>query len=285
MKSRPQRHLLRSVFEDLKSWAANKPQQFQGYLVTHAGKPAEPEYIAAQIDYVDKKELKKAMTILHQIGLIERVTLNGQFSATDADCPEGSGNSPDNSGNECDSLNKGRAASAEEASIGLSADEGKEKGQGKGKGKGKEKPPQAPTTAPADADEPTGSDLGGEKAEGRSSPPGTANNADSGLQGGGMPVLGVDYDKANLHYGEQIYDVLKWRGQGKKRESTSFASVWHKCVEKLANSGLSPPEIEGVADRGRRQAEKIARQKGNRAAKWNDFIKNLTDSIVRKYSG
>ena len=261
LKARAERHLLRSVFEDLKSWSAHKPQNQQGYLVTHAGRPADPAYIAAQIDNIDKNELKKAMRILGEIGLIERITLNGQFSAKNEEPPETGGNDTDNSADLKKDEGKAQAAPEKrKASIGLSADEDQEKVIGKGKNK----PPQAPTTTP-EADKPTESDLRGET---------TPYGSDS--------LSGAVYTRGDIHYGGRIYRALKLKHPEDSpeayREITSFASKWHKCKEKL--TGLDPPEINQLGIRGVRQAEKIAKQKGNRAAKWNDFMDKVTDAIV-----
>jgi hypothetical protein len=78
LKSRPNRHLLRSVFEDLKNWTGGKHYGQRGYLITTDCKPASYIYLAAQLA-VDSKDLQKAMLELEQIGLLERVNLNGQF--------------------------------------------------------------------------------------------------------------------------------------------------------------------------------------------------------------
>jgi hypothetical protein len=75
LRSRPDRHLLRSAFEDLKNWAGKKPLEDRGYLVTAAGKPASHKYVAGQLK-LDPVEFKKAMLMLERIGLIERVDMD-----------------------------------------------------------------------------------------------------------------------------------------------------------------------------------------------------------------
>jgi hypothetical protein len=72
LKARPERHLLRSVFEDLKNWSGKKTIRHRGYFLTTSEQPASYEYLAAQLQ-LNVTELKKAIPILEQIGLIERV--------------------------------------------------------------------------------------------------------------------------------------------------------------------------------------------------------------------
>ena len=74
LKSRPERHLLRSIFEDLKNWSGTKTIKHRGYLLTTAEQPATYEYLAGQLK-VDIEELKQAMPILEEIGLVERVPI------------------------------------------------------------------------------------------------------------------------------------------------------------------------------------------------------------------
>jgi len=75
LKSRPKRHLLRSIFEDLKNWSGKKTIKHRGYFLTTAELPATYEYLAAQLR-LDVTELKQAMSILEEIGLIERLSMD-----------------------------------------------------------------------------------------------------------------------------------------------------------------------------------------------------------------
>jgi len=77
LKSRPERHLLRSVLQDLTDWAATKPFALRGFLVTAAGKPATPEYLAAQLNLVIE-DIKQALAILEQLGFLERIPMTDQ---------------------------------------------------------------------------------------------------------------------------------------------------------------------------------------------------------------
>jgi hypothetical protein len=83
LKSRPNRHLLRSVFEDLKNWTGGKHYGQRGYLITTNCKPACYRYLSAQLT-IEVKELREAMTELEQIGLLEKVTIDGQFDNSDS---------------------------------------------------------------------------------------------------------------------------------------------------------------------------------------------------------
>lgn len=75
LKHRPERHLLRSIFEDIKNLSGKKTIRNRGFLLTTDEKPATYEYLAAQLK-IDIAELKKAMPMLEEIGLVERVTMD-----------------------------------------------------------------------------------------------------------------------------------------------------------------------------------------------------------------
>ena len=287
LKAIKDRHLLRSVFEDLKSWSAEKMQDYQGYLVDHAGRPADYEYIAAQLDHIEKNDLKKAMRILAQIGLIEKISQNGQFKHENEDAPDGSGNETVNSGNGADSLQEGKAANAEgdpvdheeKASNGLSAVEGQDKVIGSAETKANAQRAGQPQVKEPIADKPTESDAGGgDRAKADTRPPPRPVNQPTGQQRAGPLHHAGDYENSDVRYGERIWLALGYNGDIKSekavREITSFASKFHECRCRLW--GLSPPQIDELGIRGLKQARKIARQKGNRAAKWNDFMTKIS---------
>jgi len=81
LKSRPERHLLRSTFEDLKNWTSAKQFGPRGFLVTSDGKPAGHEYLAAQLG-LSAADIKQALPILEALGFLERIPLNGQLEPT-----------------------------------------------------------------------------------------------------------------------------------------------------------------------------------------------------------
>jgi len=100
------------------------------------------------------------------------------------------------------------------------------------------------------------------------------------------------YDHSDVLYGQRVYRAL---GLGPsiddvqaRREITSFASVWHQC--RIMLDGLSPPEIDILGIRGIHEAEKIYRRSvkkknksGNLAAIWNDLIKKICSSRMKKF--
>lgn len=77
LKARPERHLLRSIFEDLKNWTAMKPFELRGYLVTSEGKKATNEYLAEQLS-ISVEDLKQALPILEDLGLLELITMDAR---------------------------------------------------------------------------------------------------------------------------------------------------------------------------------------------------------------
>ena len=77
LKARPERHLLRSIFEDLKNWTGSKPYGLRGFLVTAEGKAASCEYLAEQLT-LSVEDIKQSLPILEQLGFLERTLMNGQ---------------------------------------------------------------------------------------------------------------------------------------------------------------------------------------------------------------
>jgi len=84
LKARPERHLLRSTFEDLKNWTSAKQFGPRGFLVTSESKPATIDYLAAQLN-LDIEDVKQALPLLEQLGFLERISMNGQ---TESDKPK-----------------------------------------------------------------------------------------------------------------------------------------------------------------------------------------------------
>lgn len=309
LKSRPDRHLLRSVFEDLKNWAAHKTQSYQGYLVTHAGRPADYDYISAQIDHIDKEELKKAMMILSRIGLIERVALNGQFLDEKAEPPDDSGNETDNSGNDAQSLKKaeGKSQAAPEEDVsedktthGLTAVEGEEKendnsakhkakSQDKGRPQGQveDEPPSSPSAAPPLPLEPQVSDdLGGSQVIPFPAPQ-TSISPAGGPQGGPFGLSAAGYDRSDVIFGGRVYAAigLRWSAESPEgqREIRSFASKWSQARASLA--GLPPEVVDELGVRLISEARKISRRgKRNKrpGAVWCTVADKLVGAKLRE---
>ena len=77
LKSRPERHLLRSLLQDLTDWTAIKSFKLRGYLVTSESRPATPDYLSAQLN-LTLEDIKRGLSILEQLGFLERIPMNGQ---------------------------------------------------------------------------------------------------------------------------------------------------------------------------------------------------------------
>ena len=104
LKAHDQRHLLRSVYEDVKNWVAGKYLGPRGFLVDADYKPASYTYLANQLDHVPIEDLKIALPILVKIGLFEKVCFDGFPDAA------GRGRTrPDGSGRRRKPLNKGKS--------------------------------------------------------------------------------------------------------------------------------------------------------------------------------
>ena len=74
IKAHPNRHVLRSVFDDLKEIAANKSRAYRGYLLGQGYKPADDRLISMWVG-LDLAATKKALRQLAEIGLVERMEL------------------------------------------------------------------------------------------------------------------------------------------------------------------------------------------------------------------
>ena len=300
LKARPERHLLRSVFEDLKNWAAHKPQHHQGYLVTHAGKPADYNYISAQLDHIDKSDLKKAMKILAQIGLSERGELNGQLQPKQqpkesednkdenpesevekADCPEDSGNQRNDSGNDAQSFKevkdnptgcKNQGKDQGKTSNGHAAVEGEGKKNGNGakhkanaqdkdKAAGQRQSKGQGAESPPLPSEPRPSDLGGSKVIPFTGPLGSAK-PDSSRQRPALDAGAVDYNRSDELFGGRVYAALGLRWAAYSPEGRrEICSFASKWSKARASlSGLPPEVVDELGVRLIGEARKIGRR-------------------------
>jgi hypothetical protein len=250
LKARPERYLLRSVFEDLKNWTAGKYYGPRGYLVTTDGRPASYEYLAAQL-HMNVEDLKQAIPILTEIGLIERVLLNGSpaRSGQGRTHPVASGskhrpltngkakgNSKTKTKNKGKTFGKSKAneQGASKRQSGVTA-RAKENGNGarrkanaqerhgerkrQGQSQGAESPPMAaesshpPTTTPPLPSEPHGADaLGGSKVIPFTAIPQGSVKPDSGRQRRATAAgEAKSYNKYDLQFGTKVYIALGYQ--------------------------------------------------------------------------
>jgi hypothetical protein len=187
LQSRAERHLLRSVLEDLKAWVAAKPFGLRGYLVTVEGKPASCEYLAEQLT-LDIEDLKQALPILEQIGFLERVPMNGQLEQKPAraQAKTGAARTPKNTPKKSTQRNTRKSKTAKKPTVegrieglperaGLSRNEpesscppsrvGKSKSKSKSKSKAKEKSNRPSASKVKDKDNPRPSASAEEQAQ------------------------------------------------------------------------------------------------------------------------
>lgn len=274
LKSHPQRYLLRSVFEDLKNWTAAKHCATRGHLVTAEGKPASYAYLAAQLQ-MPVGDLKKAVPILEQIGLIEWGALNAPPDGTGPSrtqpAPSGTKRKPLNNGKRKSNTNS-KTKNKRKTTNGLTAPGCKNKGNGNGKKDvgTADATPTTPTTTPPMPTEPTGSDAGGHKV----------------IPFTGGPPAAAGYSRAGLAYGRRVYLRLEYTwsmdSSEAEREITSFASKHDHVISRLR--AQPPPAIDALLNRALRQATKIAKQKSakNKGAVWNDFVNDLLTASLKR---
>lgn len=272
LKSRPERHLLRSVFEDLKCWAGLKTIKDRGYLITTEGQPASYEYIAAQLK-MEVAEIKKAMTLLEGIGLLERLMVKSGKSdsagqgQTEADSSGHSRTKTDSAGRKRKPLKKGSKTNGN----GKGNSKGNKKRLSKDKPKAREVP--KPTTQPI---KPQDFARGG-TSEPFASPSELKNTQ---LVGDLAKNMLHKYNPQAKQFALEIYQALElpWDPMSEtgRRELGCFAAVWHKAWVSKANFEV----IEELRARAIGEAQKIGKRRMNkkRGAVWCHVFKNLLAS-------
>jgi len=310
LKSRSERHLLRSVFEDLKNWTAGKHYGPRGYLVTTEDKPASYEYLAAQLQ-INTDDLKQSMPILAKIGLIERVSLNVLLdgagpSRTHPDTPgskhrplkngKAKGNSKTKTKGKGKSKSKANEQGASKRQSGVTArakengnsakrkaitqEKDQAAGQGQSKGQGQEEPPTTPTTTPPfkplESD-----DLGGSHVIPFTAPQ-TSLKPASGRQHPAVAAVAGGYDRNDEVFGARVYVALGLRwdtgSPEGRREICCFASKWAQARVSLAR--LPPEVVDGLGVRLIKEAGIIARR-GKRNKRPGAVWCTVVDKLVR----
>jgi len=268
LKSRPERHLLRSVFEDLKCWAGLKTIKDRGYLITTEGQPASYEYIAAQLK-LEVEEVKQAMTLLEEIGLLERRMLKIKKS-------------PDKSGKDRTKTDKsGRSRMRPDKTGRKRKPLKKAKANGKGNSKGNKKRQSSKDKSNAIEVPPSTSQplKPHTSAKGGTLIPFTSPSKLKNTQ-----LLG-DVAKGMLHrynpdaklFALEIYQALKlpWdpTSEEGKRELGCFASAWQKV-----------DTSDELRERAISEAKKIAKRKQNRkkGAVWVGVFQDLAAAYSRR---
>lgn len=278
LKSRPERHLLRSVFEDLKSWSGLKTIKERGYLVTTAGQPASYEYIAGQLK-MDIEDIKKALPILEEIGLIERLRTKTQDKSGRRRTP------PDKSGRRRTKTDKAgkkrKPLNKLNKPKGIKTNENKTNGNGKDNSKKRKKRQSnkesqhenpTPTTQPFEPQDP--------QKRGSVIPitaPSELKNTES--VGDITKNMLHRYNPYAKRFAIEIYQALElpWdpRSEQGKRELGCFASIWHK---------IDSHKGDELWNRAVTEARKIARRRQNRkkGAVFCTVFKNLEPAYRKR---
>lgn len=318
LRARPERHLLRSVFEDLKNWVAAKPFGMRGFLVTAEGKAAGCDYLAQQL-MLSVDDLKQALPVLERLGFLERIPMDWQ--------PEprpkrprtrgktGSAKTSKKPGKKSEQKNRGNSKTAAKRTAGhstkgLPESAGSSRNEPESvcppsrkdndKGKSKVKDNQKATsglTAPGckknnngnDKDDPQG--KSNEQAPGPPTNPPLPSVPQESEAGGcrvtqftGPPVT-AEISRHGLAYGRRLYIALGYRydidSPEAAREIASFGSKHDKLYQRL--SALSPPAVDAVLSRGLREAAKIAKRPANKnkGAVWHTVMDKLADAQQR----
>jgi hypothetical protein len=293
LKAHKNRHLLRSVFDDLLAWVGDKPYGPRGWCVDGGNKPADCKYIACQLGET-VANIKAAFRNLASIGLIERVEYtfrNGPERSGSFRRPSrGSGKGKNKVKKPAASKKKRKKKKTTSAKTKSSVQEGNLTGYpqsqdqvtGQGPGQPKPKPqkqPQEHSQAQTKLQskpqpiKPSKSDEGGQVLP-FAGPPGSAN-----VHRIGEVAMGImhRYDPDCVAFGLEVYRLLKlpWAEDSLEawREICSFGSVWSK-----AKSSCPPGDIERLRARAIGRAGEIAKYwkgKGNIRAVFNSEFKKL----------
>ena len=265
LKSRPERHLLRSVFEDLKSWAGLKTIRDRGYLITTEGRPATYEYIAAQLK-LEGPEIKKAMTLLEEVGLLERLAAKSGCGRTKAEPSGPVRTKTDTAGRKRKPLKK----KSKVKGNGKDKSNSNIKRQGKAKPNDRKVPPS--TTQPF---QPQVSAKGGTLISFAS--PSKLKNPQ--LLGDIADKILPRYNPHAKRFALEIYQALKlpWDPMSEmgRRELGCFASAWHR---------VDIPEADELWARAVTEARKIGKRRQNKkkGAVWIVVFKNLAAAYSRR---
>ncbi len=286
LKSRPERHLLRSVFEDLKCWAGLKTIKDRGFLITTEGLPATYEYIAAQLK-LEVDEIKRAMALLEEVGLLERQTIKNKQPKTDTSGP--SRKKADKSGQgrtKTDAAGRARKkpdkAGRKRKPFKKVNDNGKDNSKVDKKRQDSEDKPNAIEVPPSTTQplKPHTSAKGGALIP-FTSPSKLKNTQLLGDIAEGMLHR---YNPDAKLFSLEIYQALKlpWdpTSEKGKRELGCFASMWQKAWRNKA----SMEAIDELRERAIAEARKIAcrRQNKKKGAVWCHVFKNLEPAYQKR---
>jgi hypothetical protein len=272
LKAHADRHLLRSVFADIKNWTAGKYHEARGYLLTADLKPVTMQYLADQLEHTPVEDVKKAVPILLDIGLLERIGFD----------PDASGlkrlplNNDKNNGN-------GNRKNKSNKQSTTTKTKKKVKKKVKGQGQSQEQTALAPVSRP-EPNEPTKSDNGRGKVIQFTSPALSAKRSGEPVSIGQLAAVIIA--KNDQHANDLAIEVFRALGYkqsldsvGAKREIASFRSVISK-----AKYSLPPPSFESIMVRAIAEAEKIVKhwknRRGKPAAVWNKVFKDIVQKHI-----
>jgi len=308
LKAHPERHLLRSILSDIINWTAAKPFGMRGFLVTAEGKTASSEYLAEQLS-ISVDEIEKALPTLEQLGFIERISMDGQAEPKKPKRKPGgakvkASSAKKNRGKSTNASKRATETSTKEPpeSAGLSRTEpesvcpSSRKDKDKAKDKSKVKDNQKATsglTAPGCKENNNGNDISAEtkvnvQNKGKDEPlPSEPQESDEGGRANNItrPPDSADISRHGLIYGRKVYLALGYRhdidSPEAAREIGSFGSKHDQVCSRL--TGLSPPIVDRILNRGLNEAKKIAKRKTNRnkGAVWHTVMDKLATAATQ----
>ena len=316
LKSRTERHLLRSVFEDLKNYAGSKTIDSRGFLLTTEGQAASYDYLAAQLN-LEKGDLKQAMPILEIIRLVERISLSrihGDKLSSRRKRKRPKSKDKSVSTNQKtgapDSVGKKRKLSEKIGKKRTPLRNGKTKYKYKekatatavanGNGKNKQEIKQRQVTSQtveaetqtktqppkAEPSKPKEADLGGSSPKKSFGPPGSEKRSEPQRLGEVLSDIEHRYDSAAKSFGAEVFHALALPYEPNspegRRELGCFASRWTQAQ----HAGLSPPALSELREKSLADARKLSQQRTkyrNLSAIWTDiFKKTLCQAELKK---
>jgi hypothetical protein len=267
LKSHSKRHLLRSVFEDLKNWTAAKYLGPRGFLITADLQPASCEYLAVHLDHVSIEDLEKAIPILEEIGLLETVTFDH--------VPDTDGRSrmqPDTAGRKRKPLNKsnGKGKSKSKDRSAKSNIKSKNKSTKTNNNRQTNKVKQQATQTPATTPEPirpTQSEAGGSVIP-FTGPLGSAKHKRSEANKLGDVAAGIlhRYDNVSQSFAVEVYRGLGLPSPLDSKQAARELGAFRSCISK-ARLDLPPPDFQELMNRAIAEAERMKKYWRNRPGK------------------
>ena len=297
--------MLFGLYRRLVNLAAEQSRAKRGYLIDAEDRPLTAAQIGKLV-HIPAADMRKLLKRFANVKLLEQVDLP-QFDMTRNKMPpRGKGDEPDTPGNsgkkqapsrtgKTGKTGKGKknehngSKDKPKDQRGITRETGTEKRKNPGraqKATTEAQTAQQQVQAEPEPENPTNPDaLGQCKATRVAEPvPGSVKQPQAHRRSGSLSSA-AQYDRHDMVFGRSIFIALRLAGDpdnGAIDETTSFASTWHKIQQQ---SCRSPPEIDQLAMRLRKEAQMIARRPSarNKAAVWNNTAPKIAAAQTTKH--